>query len=158
MAITKKLQKTTEATWYPGAIPMNYKYTTGVAGEMFFSALRDKGQLLASECPECGYVYLPARTFCERCFGRCEDFSNAGTKGILLAYTLSFEDFKGQPLDQPEFYGLVQIHETDTTLIHRLGGKDLSCLCVGSEVKAVLAPKKERTGSINDILHFEVIG
>ena len=156
MAITRKLQKTTEATSFPGAIPMNYKYTTGTAGEKFFSALRDKGQLLATTCPECGYTYLPARAFCERCFARCEEFFDAGLKGTLMAFTISVEDFKGNPLSEAEFWGLVQIHGSDTMLIHKLGGKNMDELGVECEVKAVLAPKSKRTGHITDILYFEI--
>lgn len=155
MAITRKLQKTTEATSFPGAIPMQYKYTMGVAGEKFFTALKNQGKLLASTCPDCGFTYLPARTFCERCFGRSKNFHDAGLKGTLMAFTTSYEDYKGNETDEPAYFGLVKIHGTDTTLVHRLGGKKLSQLCVEDEVKAVLAPKAKRAGQITDILYFE---
>jgi uncharacterized OB-fold protein len=125
-----------------------------VAGELFFKKLRDKGTLLASVCPECGFTYLPARMFCERCMERIEEYVEAGVKGTLMSFTVSFEDFQGNPLDTPEYWGLINIHGTDTNLIHRLGGKDLDYLCVGDEVKAVLATKKKRTGNMNDILYF----
>lgn len=156
MAITKKLQKTTEASSFPGAIPMNYKYTMGVAGEEFFKTLRDTGKLLASTCPECGFTYMPARMFCERCFGRIEKYHDAGLLGTLVSFTVSFEDFTGQELEEPEFFGLIQIYDTDTVMIHRLGGKDMDSLCVGDQVKAVLATKKNRTGGMNDILYFKM--
>jgi hypothetical protein len=155
MSITRKLQKNLDIGSFPGEIPMNYKYTVGVAGEAFFTALRDKGQLHASECPDCGHVYFPSRIFCERCFARIEDSFDVGTKGTLMSYTISFEDFKGEPLETPEYWGLVQMYDTDTVLVHRLGGKNMDCMCVGGEVKAVLETKKKRTGSINDIRYFE---
>ena len=157
MAITRKLQKTTEASSFPGAIPMNYKYTAGTAGEEFFRALKNQGKLLAAACPECGFTYLPARAFCERCFARCETFFDAGLKGTLMAHTVSFEGFKGEPLDEPVYYGLINIHGTDTTLVHRMGGKNIDGMCIGCEVKAVLTPKTKRTGHITDISHFEII-
>lgn len=156
MAITKKLQKTTESTWFPGAIPMNYKYTMGQAGEKFFLALKNKGHLLAGICPQCGFTYLPARMFCERCFARIEKFHNAGLEGTLLAFTIAYEDFKGEELKEPEIFGLIQIDDTDTTLIHRIKVKDIDDLCEGEEVKAVLAPKAKRKGQITDILYFKV--
>jgi len=157
MAITKMLQKTTEASYFKGSIPMEYKYTAGVAGELFLKALRDEGKLLAGVCPECGFSYLPARMFCERCFTGIEKFNDAGLYGILLAYTIAFENFKGEPLDEPVVYGLINIHGTDTTLIHRLGGKNMENLCIGEEIKAILTPKNKRQGQITDILYFEKV-
>ena len=154
MAITRKLQQTTQATSFPGAIPMQYKYTMGVAGEKFFRALKDKGQLLASTCPDCGFTYLPARMFCERCFVEIDNSFDAGLAGTLVAFTISYESFKGEPLEQPEYFGLIQLHGTDSVLIHRLGGKELEYLCIDGPVKAVLVPKSKRVGSINDIKYF----
>ncbi len=154
MAITRKLQKNTEITSFTGAIPLDYKYTMGVAGEEFFRALKNKGAFLASTCPECGFTYMPSRIFCERCFTRCESTFNAGQKGTLLSYTVSFEDFKGNPLDTPEYFGLIRIHGTDTVIIHRLNPSDPDCLCIEGEVKAVMSPKKDRKGSITDIKYF----
>ena len=156
MAITRKLHKTTEASSFPGAIPMNYKYTVGVAGEEFFKTLRDKGKFLASACSNCGYTYMPARMFCERCFAEIEKHFEAGLNGTLMAFTISFEGFNGEPLEQPETFGLIQIHDTDTAIVHRLGGKFLDYMCIGSEVKAVLESKKKRKGQITDVLYFEL--
>lgn len=154
MAINKKLQKTTQTSWFPGAIPMNYKYTVGVAGQSFFKALKEKGQLLAGVCPECGFVYFPARMFCERCFARIEKFENVGLTGWLLSITESYEDFRGQPLDKPIIYGLIQMEGTDCVIIHKVRVGDPDALCVGQEVKAALAPKNKRQGAITDILYF----
>lgn len=157
MGISRKLQKNTQATTKSGAIPLNYKYTMGVAGEQFFQTLMKKGQYLAGECPECGFVYFPARMFCERCFGRIEKFHNVGNMGTLMSFTVSFEDFKGNPLSEPEYFGLIQMHGTDTVIVHRLNGKDADTICIGAEVKAVLAPKSKRKGGINDILRFDLV-
>jgi D-amino-acid oxidase len=49
-------------------IPIRHRYTPGVAGEAFFTALRERGELVAARCEECQVTYCPARLFCERCF------------------------------------------------------------------------------------------
>ena len=64
----ERTSKPHEVRRWPGAIPVRHRYTPGVAGEVFFSALRDRGVLLGSRCERCRYVYVPARLFCERCF------------------------------------------------------------------------------------------
>ena len=73
MALIERLQKTTDATAWPGKIPMNYVYTAGRAGEHFFQTLKNKGKFIGAKCKKCDMVYVPARILCESCFERLED-------------------------------------------------------------------------------------
>ena len=60
------LERTTDARklrHWEGNMEADYIYTSGVAGERFFVALRDQGKMLASRCTACGLDYLPARLF-----------------------------------------------------------------------------------------------
>ena len=51
-----------------GDIPVHHRYTLGVAGGLFFRAMRDERCLLASRCSNCREAFLPPKLYCERCF------------------------------------------------------------------------------------------
>ena len=38
---------------WPGAIPITSTYTAGVAGQIFFDALKRSGKLIATRCRPC---------------------------------------------------------------------------------------------------------
>ena len=105
------LEKTTrprDVRRWPGAIPVRHRYTPGVAGEVFFTALRDEGVLLGSRCGRCDLVYAPARSFCERCFSGLVPDTEVGPGGELVSFTIAFVDVDGASLEEPIVYGLVR--------------------------------------------------
>ncbi len=137
-----------------GAIPVAHRYTPGVAGKRFFEALRDKGEILATPCRACGVTYAPGRMFCERCFAALEEWIPVGPGGMLESFTTVHVGLDGEPAG-PQLVGLVKLDGATTVMVHRLTGK--SAPRIGSRVEAVLAPKKKRTGSINDIEAFRLV-
>lgn len=139
-----------------GHIPVRHRYTPGVAGERFFTALRDRGEVLATPCESCGVVYVPGRVFCERCFARLSDWVAVGPQGTLESFTSVHVDLDGNRLAEPVLIGLVRLDGATTVLVHRLepGGHEPR---VGDRVEGVLEPKAKRTGSINDIRGFRVL-
>ncbi|MBN1666807.1 MAG: Zn-ribbon domain-containing OB-fold protein [Anaerolineales bacterium] len=136
--------------WF-GELPVTSRYTFGLAGERFFRAIKDEGQILGSYCPECERTYVPATLFCERCLNELDEWVEVGLVGELLTYTVLFVDYEGQLLEEPELVGFIQLG--DGGLVHRLQ-VDPDELEIGMALKAVLKPKAERTGSILDIQHF----
>lgn len=136
-----------------GAIPVRHRYTPGLAGERFFRTLRDKGQFLATPCKACGVVYVPGRAFCERCFAALEEWVPVGPGGTLESFTTVHVNLDGKPVD-PQLVGLVKLDGATTVMVHRLSGKGAPR--IGARVQAVLAPKKSRSGSINDIQSFRL--
>ncbi|MEK6588700.1 MAG: zinc ribbon domain-containing protein, partial [Chloroflexota bacterium] len=86
-------------TWQ-GSLPVASRYTYGLAGEAFFRALKDKGQLTAAACPECGMTYLPARIFCERCMVDLEKPKPAASTGAVHTFAVCHEAMDGAPLDE----------------------------------------------------------
>jgi uncharacterized OB-fold protein len=133
-----------------GGMPVGFHYTPGVGNTVFFEALRDRGVLLGSHCGACGFTYIPARIFCERCFAELEPDTECGPGGSLESFTVGHVDIDGEPLDGPITIGLVRLDRADTVLMHRLlGGGSWE---IGMRVAAVV--RTERTGSILDIEGF----
>ena len=68
----EKIARPDEVRRWPGSFPVAHRYTPGVAGEAFLTALRDRGVILGTRCERCAYTYVPARLFCERCFAELD--------------------------------------------------------------------------------------
>ena len=155
MALAERHDKTTNLTHWEGEIPVNYVYTTGRAGEAFFKAV-GKGRLLAAECGACGVVYVPPKTYCERCFARLEDsYTEVAPSGVVHAFTVCHKNMDGTRSDRPIVMAVIKIDQTDGGIVHYLGDVKPEQVHIGMPVKAVFQPKKERKGSILDIKHFK---
>ena len=97
---------------WEGDLPVRHRYTPGVAGDAFFTALKERGVLLGSRCEHCSYTYVPARLFCERCFAELAADTEVGPGGELVSFTIVFQGIEGEPLDQPETFGAVRLDGT----------------------------------------------
>jgi uncharacterized protein len=150
----EKITRPAEVRRWPGDIPVRHRYTPGVAGEVFFTALRDRGVLLGSRCEECEYTYVPARLFCERCFAELAADVEVGPEGTLVSFTIGFVGVDGEPLDVPVTLGLVQLDGADAVLLHHLLEVGDRPLEIGERVEVELRPAAQRTGSILDIEGF----
>ncbi|MGH2795553.1 MAG: Zn-ribbon domain-containing OB-fold protein [Actinomycetota bacterium] len=138
-----------------GHIPVRHRYTPGIAGDRFFRALRDQGKFLATPCKSCGVVYVPGRAFCERCFAALDEWVPVGPGGTLESFTTVHVDLDGRPAE-PHDVGLVKLDKATTVMVHRIVSKRGVEPRVGARVEAVLKPKKNRTGSIDDIDGFRL--
>ena len=150
----EKIARPDEVRRWKGDLPVRHRYTPGVGGEAFFSALRDRGVLLGSRCEHCDYTYVPARLFCERCFAELSADTEVGPGGQLVSFTIVFGGIEGEPLDQPETLGAVRLDGADAVLIHRVLEPGEEPLEIGERVEVVVRPEAERTGSILDIQGF----
>ena len=154
----EKIARPDEIRRVEGDLPVRHRYTPGLGGEAFFTALRDRGVVLASRCQACAYTYVPARSFCERCFAELVPDVEVGPGGELVSFTIAFVDADGEPLEVPQTFGLVRLEGADAVLLHRvLDPPDEEPLEVGERVEVVLRPEAERTGSILDIEGFRVV-
>ena len=105
-----------------GKIPLTSLYTAGTGGQIFFHALKTQGKLIGTRCSPCDQVYLPARSFCERCFAELTEQVEVKRTGRLVSYTLSYVDHDGAGLRRPLALGLVQLEGATTLILHRLLG------------------------------------
>jgi len=159
MALIERMQKTTDATRWHGKIPLNYVYTAGRAGEVFFRTLKDKGQFVGTKCEECDQVYVPARIFCESCFERLEsNYVPVAKTGVVQTFTLSYETYDEQPKETPTIVAAIALDGADTVLMHWLGEVDIEDCAIGMPVEAVFAPKAQRKGSMLDVKYFRPTG
>ena len=89
---------------------------------------------------------------------RLEPDVQVGPGGELVSFTIAFVDVDGDPLDEPETFGLVRLDGADAVLLHRvLEPPEDEPLEVGERVEVVVRPDDERTGSIWDIEGFRVV-
>jgi uncharacterized OB-fold protein len=155
MGLAERHSKTSDLTHWAGRIPVNYVYTTGKAGEKFFRGIIN-GQLLAAECSSCGMVYLPPRTYCERCFARLEgSYVKVLPQGRVHTFTICHKNVDGSRRSTPILMAMVKIDQTDGGLVHYLGGVKPEEVYIGMSVEAVFKPKNQRKGSILDIKYFK---
>jgi hypothetical protein len=150
----EKVARPDQVRRWPGDFPVAHRYTPGVAGEAFLTALRDRGAVLGSRCERCAYTYVPARLFCERCFAELAADVELGPGGTLVSFTIGFAGVEGDPLDRPLTLGLVRLDGADAVLLHHVLDRGDEPLEIGERVEVVLRPAAERTGSILDILGF----
>ena len=150
----EKIARPDEVRRWPGDMPVRHRYTPGLAGGAFFTALRERGVLLGSHCSRCGYTYLPARRFCERDFSELSADTEVGPGGELVSFTIVFAGIEGEPLDRPDVLGAVRLDGADAVLIHRVLEPGEEPLEIGERVEVAVRPEGERTGSILDIEGF----
>jgi len=142
------------AAWVDN-LPVENRYTYGLAGEKFFRAIKDNGQILGTHCPNCDQTYVPATVFCERCLAQLDEWVDVGTTGEVVTYTFLHVNLDGSPRQDPEIIAFVRF--ADGGLVHRLGEVDPEKAEFGMMVQAVFKPAAERVGSILDIDHFKPV-
>jgi uncharacterized OB-fold protein len=147
-----------DASVWAGRIPVQSFYTVGKGGQIFFQALKQRGKLMGVRCASCAQVYVPARSFCERCFAKLVEQVEVKRTGKLVSYTLCHVDRDGARLRRPVALALVRLEGATTLLLHRLlGVSDPGEVKIGSRVETVIKPKAKRIGSILDIEGFRVL-
>jgi len=154
MSFKDRITQTTQLGSFGGAIPVNYQYTYGLAGDRFFRALMKQGDFLASKCSECGTLNIYPLSYCEECFAEIQEFVSVGLTGELYSYTECHQDYQGKPYLQPHLLGLIRFKGVEGGIVHRLQ-IDPADLRLGLSVKAKLKPAAQRQGSVDDILYFE---
>ena len=134
-----------------------WKYTryAGRTGSKFLIELRDNKKIMGTKCPECGRVYVPARTLCYICFKLMDQWVEIGNEGTLTSYTMVYQSEPSHPVKTPFAYGIVKLDGADTGFAHIIGEVAQKDLKIGMRVKAVF--KDKRVGSILDISHFKPV-
>lgn len=140
---------------WKGAMPVQFLYTAGVAGERFFQTLRRKGVFATTHCEECRITYLPPRIYCERCFADLsKSWRDVPPVGRVHTYTLVHVDREGRPLPSPELIAFVHVDSTNGGFVTRLLEVAPADVRIEMPVELVLAPPRRRRGRLDDILGF----
>jgi uncharacterized protein len=159
MPMLDRLDHLHRARAVEGELPFYSIYTAGLAGERFFRALKDEARIMGTRCAGCGTAYVPARLYCERCFGELDENSwfDAGTRGKIHTFTVMHIGLEGAPLEVPRILAFVQMDGSDGGIVQDLGEVNPAQVSIGMQVEAVFRPPEERTGSINDIAFFRPV-
>lgn len=152
-----KTPKNVDTRIWRGEIPLESLYTAGRGGQIFFQALKERGEFVGTRCGPCKQVYVPARAFCERCLAELTAQVTVEPEGTLTSFTFSHLDRDAHQLAEPQALALVQLDGATTVFLHRLlKVKDPSKVQIGARVRTVLKPKAKRTGSLLDIEGFRL--
>jgi len=150
-------------------ISVNQKFATGPIFGKFLKALKDK-KILAIKCPVCGRLQSPPREACAICRIRNTDWVEIGPKGEMrmmeYCYYASPDPLSGETRETP--YGAIGILldgcKDEEVFWHLLRPDQLDKVKMGSVLygKGIhgsrLRPvwNANRTGSISDIIYFEI--
>jgi len=139
-----------------------YRWSTGPYVGKFFAELRDNGKIYSSKCPSCGFLFTPPRVVCPRCHIRLPmwpDWQESGPKGTILTFSVVKAPFHdtvtGRLRKVPYTAAGIKLHNGGV-LEHFLDEKDETKIKVGMRVEAVLKPREQRRGNMEDILFFRI--
>jgi uncharacterized OB-fold protein len=150
MPITERIDSAEKVHHWNDAIPFQYEYTAGVAGERFLRGLM-QGRLVGGRCERCDVTFLPAKIYCVKCFGRIEKFVRVPLVGRVAA--ISGGGRRRREGDPARGFAFVTFEDVQGGLVHRTVAG--SRLRIGSRARVKFRPKSERKGSILDIDGFE---
>ena len=131
-----------------------FVYTAGLAGEIFFNGLKE-GKIIASKCDHCDVAYLPARSFCERCFKEIKNHFEVKEDGWVYTYTILRKDKNGESLREPVIYAIIKFNGIEGGILHKIGEIDPEEVEIGMQVTPVFKDVTEREGKITDIKYFK---
>lgn len=138
-----------------------FEHFAGKTASRYFIEMRDHRKIMGTKCPQCHRVLIPARSFCEQCFGPADEWVEVGDQGTIETFSINCMKYVGMP-DPPYILAIIKLDGADTGMMHFIGGLDLSNvdaaagkLKIGTRVQAVW--KENREGLITDIECFRVI-
>lgn len=144
----------------PYRLELNYEHSYGPYYGRLFDEIATGRRIQGVRCPSCENVLVPPREYCDICFVRTAEWVDVADTGVLQAYSVIHLEFVGQLREPPYIYAEIILDGSATRLIHVIGGiaaDDAPAqLEPGARVRAVWSDEEPR-GTLEDILHFEVI-
>jgi uncharacterized protein len=141
-------------------ITLQYRFAAGRTATKFFTAMREEGKILATRDAE-GNVMMPPRPVCGLSGLEMNEWVEVGPEGVLAGCTIVYVPFidpmTGVQRPVPYGFGLIRFDGADTSIYHLVNATEPDQIGVGRRVSPVFKPQEERTGSLADIRHFEVI-
>lgn len=126
-------------------LPLNYKYSAGVAGQRFAEGLK-QGKILGSKCPRCGQTILPPSIYCPDCYVYTAEYVEIPPVGEIYSFAE-----RGDTV-----VAVIRFSGVKGGLIHYVRRPDAGRLRMGLKVKPVFRPPEQRKGDLFDIEFFEV--
>ncbi|MCX5914171.1 MAG: Zn-ribbon domain-containing OB-fold protein [Deltaproteobacteria bacterium] len=135
-------------------IKLRYNWWLGRVGSIFYRGIRDRCQIMGIKCSQCGWVYVPPKENCPKCFSKMEEWIELRGTGVLTNYTVVRYSVPFiQPQEPPFGLGIIQLDGADSGFTHLLGEVDVNDIKIGMKVKAVF--QETRKGHLLDIKYFK---
>jgi len=115
----------TELITLEGKWNFQYSYFAGEAASRFFHELANNRRVMGTRCTCCNRVLVPARSFCDACMEKTDEWVEVGPLGTLETFTIIATAFPGLP-KPPLVMAYVTLDGADTAVINLVEGLDLS--------------------------------
>ncbi len=129
-----------------GKWDFNFKYYAGESASRFFHELRENRRIMGTRCSKCRRLLVPARSFCDACMERTQEWAEVGPEGTLETFTIITTSFPGLP-PPPIVMAYVTLDGADTALINIVEGLDVTD--VGEAAKKLNTLPRVRTKFID---------
>ncbi len=144
-----------EPVIFEGFVIMPYKYSVGSMASKFFIKIRDNKVISGAKCPKCGFVNVPPRSVCPKCFSKVEELIDLSGKGTLETFTIVHYESAVQAIKPPYAIGVIKLDGADTGMTHFIGDVDAKSIKSGMKLEPVFKDKREAT--IFDIEYFRPV-
>jgi uncharacterized OB-fold protein len=145
MDLSDGLKNVFQTKAWKDTLPLNYKYSAGVAGQRFAEGLK-QGRIIGSKCGKCGQIFVPPSLYCHACYVYTTEYVEVPPYGEIYSFTES----------GGVIVALIRFKGVTGGLIHYIRRPGAGKLKIGLSVAAVFKPQESRRGDITDIEYFEV--
>lgn len=143
----------------PYQMDLHYEHAFGPYYGRLFDEIKTNRRIMGVRTPDGESAFLPPREFCDITHKPTGTWVELKQTGVVRATSVIYLEFLGQKQPPPYIYAEIVLDGASTKLIHNIAGLDMSrakeLVKPGTRVRAVW--RDERTGSMADISHFEVI-
>jgi uncharacterized OB-fold protein len=143
----------------PYTLDLHYEHAFGPYYGRMFDEIRTNRRIMGVRIPDGEGALIPPREICDVTHRPTGTWVELKQTGTVRAMSVIYLQFLGQKQPPPYIYAEIVLDGALTRLIHNVAGIDMSrakeLVKPGTRVRAVW--RDERTGSMADISHFEVI-
>ena len=144
----------------PYKLDLHYEHAFGPYYGRLFDEIKTNRRIMGVRAPDGeGGAMIPPREICDITHKPTGTWVEVKQTGTVRAMSVIHLQFIGQKQPPPYIYAEIILDGASTRLIHNVSGIDMSrakeLVKPGTRVRAVW--RETRTGSLEDISHFEVI-
>jgi uncharacterized OB-fold protein len=143
----------------PYRLDLHYEHAFGPYYGRLFDEIKTNRRIMGVRAPDGDGVMIPPREICDVTHRKTGTWVELPHTGTVRAMSVIHLEFKGQKQPPPYIYAEIMLDGAVTRLIHNVAGLDMSrakdLVKPGTRVRAVW--REEKTGSLDDISHFEII-
>lgn len=143
----------------PYQLGLHYEHAFGPYYGRLFDEIKTNRRIMGVRTPNGEGALLPPREICDVTHKPTGTWVELKQTGTVRAMSVVHMQFLGQKQPPPYIYAEIVLDGALTRLIHNVAGIDMrrakELVKPGTRVRAVW--REERTGSLADISHFEVI-